>query len=133
MHTRQTLNYRKALLAALFGSALILSAPLIAAEAPRMADAAAKQDKAALRALVRDKADVNATQKDGTTALHWAVHWDDAESVDLLVRAGANVNAKNDYSTTPLSLACTNGNAAIVERLLSMSPVCSQMKCASGM
>ena len=28
------------------------------------------------------------------------------------------MNAKNDYSATPLSLACTNGNAAMVEKLL---------------
>ena len=61
---------------------------------------------------------MNAPQADGATALHWAVHWDDLESVDLLVRAGANVNARNDYSATPLSLACTNGNAAMVEKLL---------------
>jgi len=106
------------LAAVLLGGALILSAPLTAAEAPRLADAAQKQDRAALSALIRDKANVNAPQPDGATALHWAVHWDDAESVDLLIRAGANVNAKNDYSATPLSLACTNGNAAIVERLL---------------
>ena len=91
---------------------------MLGVEAPRLADAAAKQDKVTLRALLRDKADVNAPQADGATALHWAVHWDDSEAVDLLIRAGANVNAKNDYSATPLSLACTNGNAAIVEKLL---------------
>ena len=77
-----------------------------------------KQDKAALQALVRDKANVNAPQADGATALHWAAHWDDLETADLLIAAGANVNAKNDYSATPLSLACTNGNAAMVEKLL---------------
>jgi ankyrin len=112
-------KYRNGVLAALLGGALIAGAPVSAAEAPRLADAAAKQDKAALRTLIRDKADVNAPQADGATALHWAVHWDDLESVDLLLRAGANVNAKNDYSATPLSLACTNGNAAMVEKLLS--------------
>ena len=100
------------------GGALLLGLPAWAADAPRLADAAAKQDKAALRALIRDKADVNAAQPDGATALHWAVHWDDLESADLLLRAGANVNARNDYSATPLSLACTNGNAAMVEKLL---------------
>ena len=110
---------QKSLLAALLGGALIVCAPLLAAEAPRMADAAAKQDKVTLRALIRDKADVNAPQADGATALHWAVHWDDSEAVDSLLRAGANVNAKNDYSATPLSLACTNGNSAVVEKLLS--------------
>ena len=32
--------------------------------------------------------------------------------------AGANVKAANRYGVTPLSLACTNGNAAMVELLL---------------
>jgi ankyrin repeat protein len=38
--------------------------------------------------------------------------------VELLLTAGANVNAANDYGVTPLSLACTNRNAMLVERLL---------------
>jgi ankyrin repeat protein len=118
MNMRYALNYRNGLRVALLGAALIGCAPVWAAEAPRLAEAAAKQDKATLRALIRDKADVNAPQADGATALHWAVHWDDLESVDLLIGAGANVNARNDYSATPLSLACTNGNAAMVEKLL---------------
>ena len=62
--------------------------------------------------------DVNATQIDGHTALHWAAHYDDAETVALLVKAGANVNAANHYGVPPLALACTNGNAAVVRMLL---------------
>jgi ankyrin repeat protein len=58
------------------------------------------------------------TDRDGTTALHWAVNRDDLEAVDLLLRSGANAKAANRYGVTPLSLACTNGNGAIVERLL---------------
>ena len=44
-----------------------------------VADAAMKGDKAALRTLLAQKADVNAPQVDGATALHWASHWDDLE------------------------------------------------------
>ena len=62
--------------------------------------------------------DVNAAQIDGTTALHWAAHYDDAETAALLVKAGANVNAANRYGVPPLALACTNGNAAVVRLLL---------------
>ncbi len=51
------------------------------------------------------------------TALHWATHHDDAEMVEQLLGAGANVQAANRYGVTPLSLACTNGNGALVERL----------------
>jgi ankyrin repeat protein len=52
------------------------------------------------------------------TALHWATYQDEAETAQLLVRAGANVKAANRYGVTPLSLACTNGNGAMVELLL---------------
>ena len=83
-----------------------------------LADAAEKLDRAAVRALLDQHADVNAPQVDGTTALHWAAYQDDLETAALLVRAGANVKAANRYGVTPLSLACTNGNGAMVELLL---------------
>ena len=73
---------------------------------------------AAIRALLEQHADVNAAQVDGMTALHWAAYHDDLETAGLLVHAGANAKAANRYGVTPLSLACTNGNAAIVELLL---------------
>ena len=52
------------------------------------------------------------------TALHWAAYHDDLETAKLLVNAKANVKAANRYGVTPLSLACTNGNEAMVELLL---------------
>ena len=52
------------------------------------------------------------------TALHWAVRGDDADTAQMLIRAGANVNAANRYGITPLSLAATNGNAVIARGLL---------------
>ena len=62
----------------------------------------------------RQRADVNAAEGDGTTALHWASYRDDLESADLLIRAGANVNAANDLGATPLWIASLNGSAAMV-------------------
>ena len=44
---------------------------------------------------------------------------DDFESVELLLRAGARVKAVNRYGITPLTLAITNGDSAMVEALLS--------------
>jgi ankyrin repeat protein len=61
---------------------------------------------------------VNGAEPDGMTALHWAVRQDDIETAQLLIRAGANVKAENRYGVTPVSLAATNGNAALVEALL---------------
>ena len=68
------------------------------------ADAAMKGDKAALRTLIQQKADVNAAQVDGATALHWAVYHLDVESVDLLIKAGAKADIKNREGITPLTL-----------------------------
>ena len=42
-------------------------------------------DRAAVRAALARKADVNAAQIDGSTALHWAVERDDLDMADLLI------------------------------------------------
>src|SRR5216110_697047 len=57
-----------------------------------VADAVMKGDKVALRTLLQQKADVNAPQIDGATALHWAVYRNDLDAAGQLIRAGANVN-----------------------------------------
>ena len=76
-------------------------------------------DVEVVRALARDPAvDVNQAEPDGATALHWAVHRNDAELVDVLLAAGARVAAANRYGVQPISLAAENGNAAIIEALL---------------
>lgn len=110
MHWRRTTGLAL-LVFAVAGTAL-------AAERATVADAAERRDHAVVRTLLKGGADVNATQIDGTTALHWAAYHDDAETAALLVKAGANVNAANRYGVPPLALACTNGNAAVVRLLL---------------
>jgi len=97
--------------------AFLLSVSSLYADS-RLADAAMVPDREAVRSLLTQKVDVNASQSDGTTALHWAVRQDDLETADLLIRAGANVKAANRFGATPLSLAATNGNAAMIEKLL---------------
>jgi uncharacterized protein len=84
----------------------------------RLADAAMNRDSSSVRSLLKLHAEVNAPQPDGTTALHWASRWDDVEMANLLVTAGANVKAANRFGATPLSLACTNGSAAMIDKLL---------------
>jgi len=84
----------------------------------RLIQAIKGKDAVAVRALLKAHADVNATQGDGSTALHWAVHYDDVTTADLLLRAGSRANVANDLGVTPLYLACTNRNAAMVEKLL---------------
>jgi ankyrin repeat protein len=99
--------------------ALLVTSGGVAAQADSaMADAAERADWARVRALVAQRADVNAAQPDGMTPLHWAAYYDKVDVVDALVSAGANVQLATRYGVTPLSLACTNGSGALVERLL---------------
>ena len=84
----------------------------------RLIKAIRGKDAASVRALIKQRVDVNAPQGDGATALHWAAHVDDLTIADLLIRAGARAGVANDNGFTPLHLACTNRSGAMVERLL---------------
>jgi ankyrin repeat protein len=98
--------------------AMLLPISLLGAAASDVADAVMNGNKAAVRALLQQKTNVNAAQVDGTTALHWAVQANDLETADLLIRAGAKVSAANREGATPLMLASVNGNAAMLQRLI---------------
>ena len=89
-----------------------------AAIRPPLLDAAKSGDKQTVQSLLQKGANVNATEGDGTTALHWASYRDDLETADLLIRAGAKINAANDLGATPLWTACQNGSEGMVRRLL---------------
>jgi ankyrin repeat protein len=93
-------------------------APQAGASEGGLIDAVRSRDVQSVRALLEQRADVNAPQGDGATALHWAAHVDDLVIADLLIRAGARPGAANDVGATPLHLACTNRSAPMVERLL---------------
>ena len=98
---------------------LIGAAPAIAyAAGSEAADAAQRKDAPALRTLVSKRANVNAPQPDGTTALHWAVHYNDAETAKLLLKAGASPSATNRFGASPLSEASLSGNAELLKLLL---------------
>jgi ankyrin repeat protein len=98
--------------------ALLLGVVPVGAAGSDLADAAMKRSREAVRALLAKGADVNGRQVDGTTALHWAVRFDDLEMADLLIRAGADVSAANREGVRPIQLAALNGNAAMLERLV---------------
>ncbi len=83
-----------------------------------LVDAVKNHDMETARALLKQHADVNAAEPDGTTPLHWAAHWNDREMVDLLLRAGANPSVTNRYGFSPLSEAAAAGSAELVESLL---------------
>ncbi len=83
-----------------------------------LADAAKQQDWDRVQTLVAQGTDVESSQPDGATALHWAAYWNNDEALGLLIDAGANVNAANDYGATPLWTACANRHGRAVDWLL---------------
>ncbi|MGI9470133.1 MAG: ankyrin repeat domain-containing protein [Rubripirellula sp.] len=92
--------------------------PVLAWADSPLADAVEKQDRAAFESLLEAEADVNASQIDGMTALHWAAHHDDLAVARQLLKSDAQANVENRYGVTPLYSACQNGNGALVELLV---------------
>ena len=89
-----------------------------AVDAP-VADAAMRQDGDGVRALLDGGADVNAPRGDGMTGLHWAAHHGDARLVELLLAAGADLNATTRLGDhTPLHVASRAGHATVATALL---------------
>jgi ankyrin repeat protein len=89
-----------------------------AAQSSALVDAVRSRNHQAIHVLVDRRANVNAREADGATALHWAARVDDLESIRILLRAGADANLANRYGVTPLMLAAINGNADIADALL---------------
>ena len=99
--------------------ALGLSTLLKAAPGSGIADAAMRGEKDAVRALIKQAADVNAAQGDGMTALHWAAMKNDADLAQMLLYAGANLKATTRIGGyTPLILAAREGYSVVMEPLL---------------
>src|SRR3954471_10768903 len=95
-------------------AALSLSVVLHAAPAS-LVDAAMQGNKDAVRSMLKQGVDVNSTQGDGMTALHWAAQKGDIELAKTLMYAGANLKAATRIGGyTPLLIAAKNGNAAMI-------------------
>src|SRR3954468_19682433 len=88
------------------------------AGAAAFVDAAMNGNRDAVKALLKEGADVNTTQADGMTALHWAAQKGDVELAKVLLYASANLKATTRIGGyTPLLIANKNGDAAMIEAL----------------
>ncbi|MDT8399023.1 MAG: ankyrin repeat domain-containing protein [Pseudomonadales bacterium] len=97
---------------------LSLGLVLPAMAATPLIDAIRQRDSAQALALIEQGAPVNATETNGTSALHWAVYHNDLPVVERLLRAEAKVSAVNDYDATPMSEAAFYGDIDMVGTLL---------------
>jgi ankyrin repeat protein len=101
-----------------FAIVFMLSAWPAPARAQSLFDAVRAGDRQAVRALLAKQADVNATQVDGSTALHLAVDANDEELARLLLAAGARATTASRYGVTPIALAARNGSVGLIEALV---------------
>jgi len=102
---------------------LLLASPLAAQDAQdRLWDAAISGDTLAIRQALADGADVDSldtrTNRNGRRALNWAA-WNDRVSViEILLAAGATIEAENNTGFTPLHHAAEAGSVAAARALL---------------
>ena len=112
MRTRQGIGWLLVLLT------VALVGPVRSADQSPVAAAAKAGDIAAVRALIAERADVNAPEADGSTALLWAAYNSDLEMVRVLITAGADLEAANRYGVTPLLQVSRAGDVAILQALI---------------
>ncbi|XP_030629407.1 transient receptor potential cation channel subfamily A member 1a [Chanos chanos] len=70
---------------------------------------------------VAGQQEMNVTDEEGNTPLHWAVQKDQRGSCSVLMTLGANPNILNKCLLSPLHLAVSLGHNSLVEELLSHS------------
>ncbi len=100
-------------------ASVIAAAGAVAPVESPVADAAERGDLEAVRALLRQGADVNTAQSDGMTALHWAANTNDVEIAKALLYAGATVRATTRLGGyTPLHLASRSGHTEVARLVL---------------
>jgi uncharacterized protein len=90
----------------------------VAHAADSLLDVAEAGNSAAAMAMIDARADVNAHQDDGTTALHWAAYHDDVPLMRRLLKAGAKADVTNDYGSTPLAEAAERTDPEALRVLL---------------
>jgi ankyrin repeat protein len=105
---------------AVAASALLCAAARagVAGSGQALIQAVQNDDRGTVAQLLAHKAEVNAREDDGATALDWAALRSNRDIAALLLKAGADPNLKNEQGIGPLYIAIVNGSPAIVQLLL---------------
>jgi ankyrin repeat protein len=97
---------------------------LVKADVPLLHALCIKGFISCVQRLLEHKADVDAKDKDGVTALHWAAKKGHEVVVRLLLEHKADVNTKEtSYGWTALHRAVENGHEAVVKLLVEANAV----------
>jgi len=88
------------------------------ADEPPLVSAARDGNLATVRSLLAQRADANASARDGSTALLWATHRGNLDMARVLITAGANVDTPNRFGVTPLLQASRSGDPPLIDLLL---------------
>src|SRR5437867_9943224 len=109
-------NHLRSLIAGLF--LLFASAPVFAQQVYEDLIIAVANDRAdEVKRLLARGMDPNSVDRNGDPLLFTAARAGYRPTVDVLLAAKANVNAKNRFGDTPLMAAALNGHLEIVRRL----------------
>jgi len=109
---------RGALAAVLVCSGLTM-ATRVAADGAALADLVRAGNLSGVRAWIASHPrEVDLSDADGATALHWAAQGGRADLVNLLLTAGANANATSRHGVPPLLPAVVRGDAAVARALI---------------
>ncbi len=82
--------------------------------------------------ILLEAAAIDITDNYGYTALHWACHYGQLCSVQVLMDCGANVNKQAPDMVSPLLLAAAGGHHEIVRLLLTNGAEVDHMDIVSG-
>ena len=98
---------------------IFIGASTLWAAPPDLLDAARKGDLERVQKLLDSGADVNQRDTTGFTALHWTAMTNKQEVAKLLIRKGADINAREfEYKLSPLGVAQSRGFRDMAEFLI---------------
>lgn len=84
----------------------------------RFIDAARFDDVNEVITMLRIGVPINSQDKDGYSAIYWAVFNSNTDVVNKLISKNADVNVRNNYYWTPLHAAAHNRNTDMMKLLL---------------